>query len=110
MLTRTTAMLLHNALKDAIAEIRQSYNEAEVSYLRMDIEVSGRVTGDLSVQYKFGADSYHGPDSAASHNILAALEEFLRRKNWAAKNSALLISYTGDENTENQTDTNEIPF
>lgn len=108
MLTTKTASRLHQILTTTIAEIRDAYNTANIANIRIDIEISGRSAGDLSLQYKF-SDSYNGGDSTSSHNIHQALVEFLRRRGWSEQNQAALLTYCGEEKIET-TEESDIPF
>lgn len=109
MLTRATAQILHSTLKNAIEEIRAAYDSAHIANMRIDIEISGRVTGDLMLVYKISDGSYNTAGSTKSHNAVAALEEFLRRRGWDSKNTVALLSYAGEEHV-NKPETNDIPF
>ena len=90
--------------------IRKILADANVgSEFRFDIEVSGRVQqGDVLVAYKIG-DSY-GFNQVTASSIDAAIEEYLRRRGWTARNKPLCISYDGEPVPTPTPDEDEVPF
>ena len=82
-----------DVIKQVAAQIRERLRDANLSNMRIDIEISGPVqSGAIKIEYKIG-ESYGHDDSVKGHRLSVCLEEFLRRKGWTAKNAALEITY-----------------
>ncbi len=77
----------------------------EWTEFRIDIEVRGRVhSGELLIEFSIGEG--YGDSAAKGKSLRAALQEFVRRKDWNSKNQPLMISYTG----EKEEASDDIPF
>ena len=99
-LSRFTAKALRDAIVQAAKEIREEFNSHDIAHMRLEISVSGRVTGDLKIV--FGVDDSTYGTLVTSHDLRAALFEFNRRHGWEAENEAMLLSYSGEEKLESE--------
>lgn len=81
---------LEHALIEEVRSIRARFAEANVSDLRLAIEIHGRVlSGDLEITFRCGFD--YGNEQAAGGDLTATVEEFLRRKGWNNRHAALCL-------------------
>lgn len=97
------ARRVEDAVKALAQEMRQVFNMADIAFMRLGIEVKGRVTGDLKVEFTISAESYGG--DVTGHSIQPAMIELLRRNGWDQRHIPKCLSYDG-----NDKDTEEVPF
>ena len=82
---------LHLALERVVNDVRRQLAEANQSYMRLDIEVSGRIQdGDVSINYRLG--DHYGTNTPSGGNLMAVVEEHLHRSGWIKKNAPVLLS------------------
>jgi hypothetical protein len=83
-------------LVEEVKKLRSRLASENISSLRLDIEIEGRVhDGELLVTFKLG-EMYSG-GNASGDSLEAVLGEFLRRKRWSERHESLKISYTGGD-------------
>lgn len=99
---------LEQALIEEVRAIRAQFAEANVSDLRLDIEIDGRVlSGDLQITFRCGSD--YGYEQAAGGDLSAVVDEFLRRKGWNNRHAALCLPRCAPP-AEQPPLNDEIPF
>lgn len=83
-------MSFEEHLIQVMKDMRAALAKADVSDMRFDIEVSGRVhDGDLSIRFKLGKE--YGQSMAMGDSIGAVTDEFLRRARWDARHDPLRL-------------------
>lgn len=88
------ALSLDARLKTVTIELRDLFNELDLSYLKLSIEVQGRPTGALEVIYRIGDSSYYSDSgNVEGAALVPVVEEFLRRKGWKERNAPTMIPY-----------------
>jgi hypothetical protein len=82
-------------LVQTVRDLRERLASEDISSMRLDIEVTGRVhDGDVLIVFKLG-EQYDG-GNASGDSIEAVTAEFLRRKAWKARHENLRISHSGE--------------
>ena len=80
---------------DAVEAIKDEFSKHNISSLHLQIEVSGPIEhDDLKLTYKVSKYGYG--DHVESHDLWAAVEEFLRRYGWQQYNAPLSLSAPRD--------------
>jgi hypothetical protein len=87
------AVALEASVKNFTRELRQLFDERDLSHLRFDIEVNGRVQGDLKIEFKVTDSLYGGDAQTRGGNIQSVVDEFFRRKGWKAINDPLCLTF-----------------
>lgn len=82
---------LHEQIVIAASQIKDRIGECNDApgHMTFQMIVSGRVNGDLKLEYKLG--EYGGDVKGAS--LAAVLEEYLRRNGWEKRNDPVAIPY-----------------
>ncbi len=81
---------LHAAVAVAVNAIRETFSEANIGNIRLDIEASGRVNaGEILVTYKLGEQ--YGSNTPEGHRLAPVLDEFMRRKGWNERHKPLAL-------------------
>lgn len=82
---------LHRELALAITELRSRLDKANIgSSFRLDIEVSGRISGgDVLVSYRLGHS--YGSANPTGARLSPVIDEFLRRNGWDETNAPLAL-------------------
>jgi hypothetical protein len=93
MLTRSTEAALEASIKNAVAEIRTAFDQGMLHHLHFRVNVEGRTNSDLRVEFQFFFSAGVHSDWVTSHSARVALEETLRRHNWAKRNTAKLLPW-----------------
>ena len=83
---------LETILAATMLELKRTLaRKDDVSSFVFSISASGRVDGDLKIEYTL-ADDVYGTDKVTGHKINTVVEEYLRRKGWNHTNAPVLIS------------------
>lgn len=72
----------------------------------LTINAVGRLDGDVEISFTLG--DYYGGGSTKSGSLGAALAEFLRRRNWTARNAPLCLPNVSPASSQAADD--EMPF
>lgn len=77
-------------LLEEVAKLKgELARDESLSGFDLVIQATGRLDGDVEVSFTLG--DYYGGGSAKSGSLGAALAEFLRRRNWTARNAPLCL-------------------
>lgn len=68
---------------------RRVCDDVNMAQAHTDIELGGRVNGDMHLTYRVGSGKYD--DKAKSHSLYNACEEMLRRNGWSQVNEPKLL-------------------
>jgi hypothetical protein len=82
--------ILINAVTAAALEAKRRCAEANVSRLRIDIEICGG-THDEVLSCRFKVGEHYDSANAEGNRLSEAVTEYLRRKGWTQKHAPLLI-------------------
>ena len=95
-------------LLEEIAKLKDELARADESLSGFDLTINatGRLDGDVEVSFTLG--DYYGGGSAKSGSLGAALAEFLRRRNWTARNAPLCLPNVSPASSQAADD--EMPF
>lgn len=77
-----------------VLRYRLSYH-TDIPSFRLDIEVYGRVDGDVNIVFKLGEE--YALDNAQGGNLSNVFNEFIRRFNWKKKNQILCLPNVVDD-------------
>ena len=94
MLTKYTSIELRNMIHSVANDVRAMFNEANIGYLSVGIDLEGRTTDDLKLSFNVAADQYG--DRVHGGDLLACVEECLRRKGWSRLNAPNMLTYAGE--------------
>lgn len=86
---------LEASVKNFVRELRNEFDAINLPNLRFDIEVSGRVQGEMKIEFVLG-DQY-GSDSVRGGSINAVVEEYLRRRGWKQRHAPLSLTFDNDD-------------
>jgi hypothetical protein len=80
---------LHAAIVEAAAHLRTAFDDRNVGHMTMHIRVSGRVHGEMKIEYAVN-EQYDSEVKGAS--LEAVVEEYFRRKGWNMSNAPLALA------------------
>jgi len=100
MLSEQASNVFHQQLTQIVDDMRETFNEMDLSRIYIQITVSGRPTSDLLMEYKVGADSYGSDAYVVGNKLRTTLEEFMRRKGWIDTHNPLSLTYTSNKENE----------
>lgn len=84
---------LHQMLATAIEQVRERLGESGIGYFRLDIEARGRTeTGRSEVKIEYTISGEYGEHSAAGGDLVAVMNEVIRRHEWNNSNKPLSIA------------------
>ena len=89
--------LFETVLRNTMIDLRNQFDNANLSHLSVTIEISGPVHRDgLEITFRVG-DGRYSDESVTGSDLNACLGELLRRKGWKQKNAPLSIEYMEDK-------------
>ena len=89
------ARRFEEAVKAIAQELRQCFNLADLSHLRFEVKVQGRVHGDLKVSFSMSDASWGG--DVEGHSIQPILLELFRRHGWNKRHTPQALGYNGED-------------
>ena len=95
-------------LLEEVAKLKSELARADESLSGFDLTIhaSGRLDGDVEVSFSLG--DYYAGGSCRAGSLGATLQEFLRRRNWIARNAPLCLPNVSPASSQAAGD--EIPF
>lgn len=93
MRTLINAAALEASIKNFTRELREVFNEQNLSHVCFDVEVRGRTHGELKIEFKLNDSLYGGSSEAKGGRIQPVVDEFFRRKGWVEQNAPLCLTY-----------------
>lgn len=100
MTTLINAAALEASVKNFTRELRDLFNERDISHVCFDVEVRGRTHGELKIEFKVNDSLYGGASEAKGGAIQAVVDEFFRRKGWTEQNAPVCLTYAPAEAAE----------
>lgn len=78
-------------LLEEIAKLKSTLaaGDERLNGFNLTINATGRLDGDVEVSFTLG--DYYGGGACSAGSLGAALAEFLRRRNWTARNAPLCL-------------------
>ncbi len=93
-------------LLEEVARLKESLRRDEsLTGFTLEITATGRLDGDVSVSFKLG--DYYGLGSVSAGQLAPAREEFLRRRGWQERHTALCLP---NASVPARSADDEIPF
>lgn len=86
------AKQLENDIVAITKLMREIFDQENIGTLQFDIDVSGRVQGDLKIKYKL-ADNTYGGNNVEGAQLIPILKEFFRRRGWQERNNPKELPY-----------------
>ena len=81
-------------VKRAARRVREALaKDDRIRQLRIDIEISGPITGELLIVYKLSDGGYNDDSTVKGHSLDSCVEEFMRRKGWDSTHAPKSITY-----------------
>lgn len=75
-------------------DLVKRFNEYNLGYINLNIEVKGSTHGDVVIEYRLGRYN-DSTDYARGNRIMPMIEEYLRRHQWNLRNAPTLLTFDG---------------